>query len=91
MRTEKIELQYPVTVAGQKYSSLTMRAPKVRDMLASEVAGQNLAQKEVGLFVNLCEVPREVVEELEMADYAKLQGVYTGFLSSPPPTPAGDA
>lgn len=76
-----ITLKDPVTVAGQEYKDLTMRAPKVRDMLAASKASKNDADQELALFVNLCEVEREVLLEMSLADYAAVQREYKSFLS----------
>jgi len=81
MKSETIELQDPVLVDGTRIERLTMRAPKVRDMLAQDKAKGTDAEKEVRLFANLCEVAPAVVEELSLADYRRLQEAYTGFLS----------
>ena len=39
------------------------------------------ADNEIRLFANLCEVSPGLIEELDMADYMRLQRVYEGFLS----------
>ena len=78
---EKVDLDYPVDVAGQKYAELHIRRPKVRDHLVADRVGGGNAEKEVKLLANLCEVAPAVIEELDAADYQKLQGVYGGFLS----------
>lgn len=78
-----ITLNYPVTVDGQQYNSLTMRRPKVRDQKAAEKGSESDADAETLLFANLCEVPPAVIDGLDMYDYAKVQGVYRGFLSGP--------
>lgn len=87
-----IELDFPVTVGGQEYKSLTMRRPKVRDQKAAEKGAASDADAETMLFANLCDVPPEVIDELDMLDYAKVQKEYKGFLSgtgkrSAPPAP----
>lgn len=76
-----ITLKLPITVAGAAYTALTMRRPKVRDMLTAERAGGNDAEREIRTFANLCEVSPEVIEELDLADYQQLQQAYRGFLS----------
>ena len=81
MRSETIDLDRPVTVGGETVERLTMRAPKVRDMLAQDKLSGTDAEKEVRLFANLCEVAPAVIEELDLADYRRLQEAYTGFLS----------
>ncbi|KAF1075910.1 phage tail assembly protein [Halodesulfovibrio sp. MK-HDV] len=80
MRTSQIELKYPVTVDGHEYSTLTMRAPKVRDQIvAQKAAGKE--DMELTLFSNLCEISKSVLEELEIADYNQLHVAYSDFLS----------
>ncbi len=76
-----VTLSNPLNVDGANVSVLTVRRPKVRDMLAMENMTNNDAEKEIHLFANLCEVSPESLYELDMADYGKLQKVYQGFLS----------
>ncbi len=73
-----ITLRCPVTCEGQTISSLTMRPPRVRDILAVDsIVGD--AAKEVRLLANLCEVSPRAVEELDLRDYEALQREYSRF------------
>lgn len=84
MTTKKpIELDFPVTVDGQEHKTLTMRRAKVGDQKAAEKSATSDAEVETILFANLCEVPPEVIDELDMFDYGKVQEKYKGFLSGP--------
>ena len=76
-----IPLSYPIQVDGVTVKQLTLRRPKVRDMLAVEKNAYSDAEKEITLFANLCEVPPASLHDLDMADYAKLQQHYHTFLS----------
>ena len=76
-----IDLQHPLRVDGVEMRLLTMRRPKVRDMLASDKAGGTDAEKEIRTFANLCEVSPEAIGEMDMSDYKQLQKAYEGFLS----------
>lgn len=76
-----IELKEPVEVGGLCIDKLSMRGPKVRDLLAAEKAGKGDAEREIRLFSLLCEVSPKAIEELSLADYGKLQQAYQGFLS----------
>jgi len=78
---ETIELKYPIDVAGEKITSLNLRRPKVRDMLAADKASGSDAEKEVNLFANLCEVSPDAIMELDGSDYSQLQKTYSSFLS----------
>lgn len=84
LNVTKIELSFPVDGG---ITELMIRRPKVRDMLVAEKLGNTDAEREIGMFANLCEVAPATIEGLDMADYIKLQKVYSGFLSSVPATP----
>lgn len=76
-----IELGEPVVVAGVKTSTISMRAPKVRDMLVMEKLGGSDAEKEIRLVASLCDLEPAVIEDMTLADYGRLQQAYRGFLS----------
>ncbi|MDZ4377991.1 MAG: phage tail assembly protein [Xanthomonadaceae bacterium] len=76
-----LDLQFPVQSDGVRISSLSMRRPKVRDMLLAEKQGANPAEREVRMIANLCEVAPVVIEDLDFADYSAAQRVLQGFLS----------
>ncbi|WP_265036326.1 phage tail assembly protein [Wolbachia endosymbiont (group A) of Anomoia purmunda] len=78
---QKIKLTEPIKIDGILVSELTLRRPKVRDRLAVERMGNSDAEKEVALIANLASISREAVEELDLADYSKIQEVLQGFLS----------
>ncbi|WP_265042256.1 phage tail assembly protein [Wolbachia endosymbiont (group B) of Melanostoma mellinum] len=75
-----ITLSESITVDSISVSELSMREPKVRDLLAIErIEGEAL--KEVALIANLASVPKEVVEDLCIKDYVEIQKVLKDFLS----------
>ena len=82
----KIKLNEPIKFDGVSISELTLRRPKVRDRLAVERLGTNDAEKEVALIANLADIPKDAVEELDLADYAKIQEALQGFLLPLNPT-----
>ena len=75
-----ITIRYPVTVAGETLSTLTMRPPRARDSRDAQRGGGGSADIEIRLFANLCEVAPAAIEELHMADYQRLQEIYQSFL-----------
>ena len=81
MNGTTITLKYPVTVDGIEVTTLTMRRAKVRDSRDAQRDGGSSAEAEIRLFANLCEVTPAAIEEIDMADYARIQKVYEGFLS----------
>ncbi len=81
MESVTVTLQHPVEARGQSADRLTMRRPKVRDLLSAERQGKGDAEREIVLFASLCEVDPKIIEELDLADYGVLQETYRGFLS----------
>lgn len=77
--SNSVTLQYPVEVDGQTAHEITLRRPKVRDQLLAEKSGGGAAEQEVAILANLAELPQEVIQDLDMADYLQLQEVYRGF------------
>lgn len=75
-----VRLTQPVIVDGETLQEISLRRPKVRDRLAVERMGNSDAEKEVALIANLAELPPSSIEELDLADYAKVQGVLQDFL-----------
>ncbi len=80
--TEIIKLKYPVTVDGVEYDQLEMRRCKVRDRRLAAKKG-DAAEQETTLIANLCNVPPNVIDELDSTDYAQLSEVLRGFLGLP--------
>ncbi len=76
----KLDLKYPLSDGGSEINSVTLRRPKVRDMLTSDNAGVSDAQKEVTLFANLCDLTPELIEGMDIKDYKALQLAYADFL-----------
>ena len=56
--------------------ALTMLRPKVRDELAAREFDKDPAKAECVLIASLCEVGLDTIENLDMADYLKLQKTY---------------
>lgn len=75
---ETITLKYP---SENGPATLTLRRPKVRDMLAAEKGKAGDAEREVALFANLAEVTPDEISNLDMKDYQQLQDAYKTFLS----------
>ena len=79
-----IALNYPVQFEGRNVSSLSLRRPIVRDFLIATKTGQDEISREINLFANLCNVSPEMIEQMDMSDYAKLQKTYADFTSGSP-------
>ncbi|MDX5487747.1 MAG: phage tail assembly protein [Wolbachia endosymbiont of Andrena praecox] len=76
-----VKLDNPITVDGISVSELTIRRPKVRDYLAIERLNGSDLSKEVTLTANLTSAAKESIEELDIADYVKVQEVLKDFFS----------
>jgi hypothetical protein len=77
----KIKLTNSIKIDGKEITEITLRRPKVRDRLIVERSNSSDAEKEVQLIANLAELPIEAIEDVDLADYARLQKALSGFLS----------
>lgn len=74
-----IKLDYPVTVDGEQITEIVMRRPKTRDYLSASRSAPTAAEQEIRMICNLAEVSDKVVEELDWADYLKVQDALQNF------------
>lgn len=79
--TETITLDFPIKIGGVESSSITIRRPLVRDMLKAR-NNKDDAKAELLLFADLCQITPDEVQNLDWADYAKIQEVLRGFTKS---------
>ena len=76
-----IQLTQPITTAaGTKVQAITMRRAKVKDLRRMNDFGTSDAAQEIGMMAHLSGMPAEDFDELDAADYRKLQDTFRGFL-----------
>lgn len=93
MTAKTITLAYPVTTAGgETISSVTLRRAKARDLAAFEAA-QDLGQTEQGIamIASLCDLPREVIEDLDGEDFVTVSEALVDFVPAPAAGPSNGA
>jgi hypothetical protein len=78
--SNKIILAHPIQYSGILLKEIFLRRPKVRDRLVVDRMTVSDAEKEILLIANLAEISREAIEEIDLADYAKIQKVLQSFL-----------
>jgi hypothetical protein len=83
-----IKLEFPITSGAQLIQEITLRRPKVKDTLAAQKVAGSTAEQEVRLVANLASLTPAEIEELDAADYARVQAVLERFFS---PTPRNSA
>jgi hypothetical protein len=76
---ETITLDYPIDFEGGKLAEVKVRRPKVSDVTAARKGKKDEAEQEVALIATLTGLPPAAIEELDLADYKKLQEVLSGF------------
>ncbi len=76
---DPIKLDHPIDFEGAKLSEITLRRPKVSDVTAARKGHKDEAEQEVSLVAKLSGLPASAIEELDIADYKKLQEVLAGF------------
>lgn len=82
-----MKLKYPIDFDGERVEELEFaRRPLARDSRdatrqARRAGDDSAAAHEIFLFANLCEVPPETIEAMDLADYGRLQAEYMDFLA----------
>ena len=80
---KKIKLGNPIKIDGVEVHEISLRQPKVRDLLISSKKNVSEAEREVTLISNLAEIPVTAVEDLDLRDYLKVQEWLKDFLAQP--------
>ena len=81
--TVTVPLDFPTKFDGVERDHLTLRRPKVRDMRsAAKVAPGDDDGQELALFATLAEVAPNDLEDMDLADYNRLQDAYFRFRPS---------
>jgi len=77
-----VELDFPIkSKTGEEIKSVTMRRPKVKDMITAEKIGSDESERTVKLIVMLTGLAPDDVNEMYFSDFNKLKAIYEGFLS----------
>lgn len=79
--TETVKLSIPIQINGVTTDRLVMRRAKLKDIRnASKIAGEDLEEQEIRLFSILTDCAPSDLEELDYADYGKLQSVFQSMV-----------
>jgi len=76
--SQTLTLGYPVTLEGKTYSELSVRRPKLIDVMIADKQKTDY-EKEVTLLSNLCGVAPNVINEMDLKDYESLREIYASF------------
>ena len=80
-----VKLQFPIGLAdGRKLEEINLRRAKVRDMKTAQRATKDQIEQEILLLATLSEerLTPEDIEELDAADYAKIQDAFQRMVGS---------
>lgn len=75
----EIELEYPIEFEGATLKKISVRRPKVADVVAARKSKKDEAEQEIAMLSKLCDLAPDAIEALDIADYVKLQKVLQGF------------
>ena len=75
-----IPLKHPISFGegegAVEYKALTMRTPKVKEILAARKGETDADQKEKAIVATCCGVPASLIDELYFPDYERLLEAY---------------
>jgi hypothetical protein len=75
----EIILDYPIEFEGATLSKITVRRPKVADVVAARKSKKDEAEQEIAMLAKLTELAPDAIESLDLGDYKKLQEVLSCF------------
>jgi hypothetical protein len=78
-RSETITLDYPLQLADRLVTEVAMRRPTMKDVRTNRIKGADDVEGEMRLFSQLCGLRMEELEEMDAADYSRLQDLYVRF------------
>lgn len=79
---DPIKLDYPIDLEGRKLTEITLRRPKVKEARDARKKHKDEADQEISLLATLSGLPPSAIEDLDIADYTKLQKELAGFFGS---------
>lgn len=82
---KKIKLENSIKIDGVEIHEISLRPPKVRDLLIANKTNADESTREVNLIANLAEISVEAIQELDLRDYMKIQNWLKDFLSQQSP------
>lgn len=75
----EIVLDFPITFDGETVSKLIMRRPKVKDSKVAAAQPGDDSEKGIFMIARLCGQPPEFFEELDLADFDKVEKQFNSF------------
>ncbi len=78
-REEVITLDYPVQLADRLLTEVTVKRPSMKILRTHRVKGDQDVDGEMKLFCALTGLRMEEMEEMDAADYARIQETYVRF------------
>jgi phosphatidylserine decarboxylase len=78
-RTETLTLEFPLQLADRLLTEVTMRRPIMKDLRKYSAKDLDKLDTELRHFSDLCNLRVEEMEQMDSADYARLQDLYVRF------------
>ena len=78
-KSKTIPLDFPIQLADRLLDTATMRRPTMKDLRLNRIKGPEDVDGEFKLFCALTGLRPEEMDEMDSADYARLQDVYVYF------------
>lgn len=75
----EITLDFPVQLADRKLEKVTMRRPRMSDMIKHNIGADAGLQESVNLLSTLCDLVPDEMEQMDTVDFDKLQKQLLAF------------
>lgn len=78
-KSATIHLDFPIQLADRVLENVTVRRPVMKDLRLNRIKGPEDVEGEFKLFCALTGLRPEEMDEVDSADYARLQDAYVAF------------
>lgn len=78
-KSETVKLEFPVELDGTNYAELTARRPRIADNVWADKQKGTELERGLAMLARLCDVPPEVIHELDDLDAERLQDKVNSF------------
>lgn len=71
--TQSLKLNFPIRHAGKEIAEVTLRRPKVTDIITAQRGASTPAEIELAMVAQVIGLPQDAVAQMDLADYLAIQ------------------
>jgi hypothetical protein len=71
--TQSLKLGFPIRHAGKEITEVTLRRPKVADVITAQRGASTPAEIELAMVAQIIGLPQDAVAQMDLGDYMAVQ------------------